>query len=128
MDVNATYDTAAWVRAYLDIWKGMLHLTDKEVELTALIAERHLSLESSVTSPDLLAELLLSPTAKQQIRQAMASEEAGEDRVPMSANNLQNYLSSLKDKGVLTPQGDKFLLNALLIPQLTLTFNFTINK
>ena len=44
----------------------------------------------------------------------------------VSANNLQNYLTSLKEKGVLVPYEDKFLLAPLLVPDTQLTFNFLV--
>ena len=126
MHVNLSGDQETWVTNYLTIWQGFLGLTERELELTTLIALRYLQLQASVTDEALLAELLLSPTAKQHIRLALATEEPGKDRVPMSANNLQNYLASLRDKGVLVPLGSKLTLYARLIPQQTITFNFTV--
>jgi hypothetical protein len=123
MEVNATYNTEDWVDAYLTIWKGMLKLTDQELEVTKLIALRHMELSQDIKGERLLAELLLSPTAKVHIRKALPTNGS-----PMSANNLQNYLTALKEKGVLTPFEDKFLLNHLLIPQTQLTFNFLVKE
>ena len=122
MHVNLSGDQETWVTNYLTIWQGFLGLTERELELTTLIALRYLQLQASVTDEALLAELLLSPTAKQHIRVALATAE---DQ-PMSANNLQNYLASLRNKGVLVPSGGKLTLYARLIPQQTITFNFTI--
>jgi len=121
MQVNLSGDQETWVTNYLTIWQGFLGLTERELELTTLIALRYLELQSSVTDEALLAELLLSSTAKQHIRQALAV-----DGQPMSANNLQNYLASLRDKGVLVPLNGKLTLYARLIPQQTITFNFTV--
>ena len=131
MHVNLSGDQETWVTNYLTIWQGFLGLTEREVALTTLIALRYLQLQASVSDEALLAELLLSPTAKQQIRTAMAVDPSVEggpplDKVPMSANNLQNYLASLRDKGVLRPLGGKLTLEPRLIPQQTITFNFTI--
>ena len=126
MQVTLSGDQETWVTNYLTIWQGFLGLTERELELTTLIALRYLQLQASVTDEALLAELLLSPTAKQHIRQALATEEPGKDRVPMSANNLQNYLASLREKGVLVPSGGKLTLYDRLIPQQTITFNFTV--
>ena len=121
MQVNLSGDQETWVTNYLTIWQGFLGLTERELELTTLIALRYLELQSSVTDEALLAELLLSSTAKQHIRTALAVESQ-----PMSANNLQNYLASLRDKGVLVPLNGKLTLYARLIPQQTITFNFTV--
>ena len=121
MHVNLSGDQETWVTNYLTIWQGFLGLTERELELTTLIALRYLELQASVTDEALLAELLLSPTAKQHIRQALAVEDQ-----PMSANNLQNYLASLREKGVLVPSGGKLTLYARLIPHQTITFNFTV--
>lgn len=121
MQVTLSGDRETWVTNYLTIWQGFLGLTERELVLATLIALRYLELQASVTDEALLAELLLSPTAKQHIRQAMATEQQA-----MSANNLQNYLASLRDKGVLRPLGGKLTLEPRLIPQRTITFNFTI--
>ena len=131
MQVNLSGDQETWVTNYLTIWQGFLGLTEREMALTTLIALRYLQLQASVTDEALLAELLLSPTAKQHIRTAMAVDPSVEggpllDKVPMSANNLQNYLASLREKGVLVPSGNKLTLYARLIPQQTITFNFTV--
>jgi hypothetical protein len=126
MQVNLSGDTETWVTNYLTIWQGFLGLTERELELTTLIALRYLELQASVSSEALLAELLLSPTAKQQIRLALATQTGEGDAVPMSANNLQNYLTSLREKGVLRPLGSKLTLEPRLIPQQTITFNFTV--
>jgi hypothetical protein len=123
MEVNATYNREGWVDAYLTIWQGMLGLTERELEVTKLICLRYLDLTKDIKGQPLLAELLLSPNAKLQFRKALSS-----DGTPMSANNLQNYLTALKDKGVLVPYQDKFLPYAFLIPQKTLTFNFTVKE
>lgn len=102
--------------AYLTAWQGILGLTEKELELTAHIALHYLSLSQQVKEANLIPELLLSTTAKVHIRQQLG----------MSANNLQNYLASLKAKNVLQPAGDRYTLNPLLIPDTELTFKFPL--
>jgi hypothetical protein len=128
MQVTLSGDTEIWVTNYLTIWQGFLGLTERELELTVLIALRYLELRQQVANETLLAELLLSPDARHQIRLALGTEEDGRNRVPMSANNLQNYLASLRDKGVLRLLGSKLTLEPRLIPQQTITFTFTVTE
>ena len=126
MHVALSGDQDTWLTNYLTLWQGFLGLTERELELTVLIAGRYLELQASVASEELLAELLLSPSARQRIRTAMATQEDGREPVPMSANNLQNFLASLKAKGVLRPAGGKLTLEPRLVPQQTITFTFTV--
>ncbi len=124
MNVTLTKNREDWILSYLTIWQSFLNLTERELELTALIAARYLELTASVQDQRLLAELLLSPSAKLSFRRALSKA----DEESMSANNLQNYFSSLKDKGVLVPLDDKYTLYDKLIPRETITFTFTIQE
>lgn len=117
MQVNAIYDTPTWVRAYLTIWQGILSLTDRELDLLCLIGERQVLLMQKVLDPDLLGEMLLSTSSRTLMKQTLG----------MNSNHFQNTLTSLLGKGALlrTEEGH-YRLSKKLIPQPTITFNFTV--
>jgi len=119
MNVSLKRNKQDWVASYLTIWQGFMGLTEREVEVLTLIALRYLELQESVTEPKLLAELLLSAGARVALRAQLGEE------VPLSVNGLQNYLSSLQKKEALLPLEGRLILNPKLVPQKTITFNFT---
>ena len=101
--------------ASITLWQGALGFTDREVELLALIAIRHKHLAETVADEELAAELLLSAGFRTELR----------EKLNASANNLQNYVKSLREKGALLPTSGGDKLSPKLHLKESITFTFT---
>ena len=46
----------------------------------------------------------------------------------MSVQNFNNYIKSLKDKGMIIAVGETYDINPWLYPQKTITFKYEVNE
>jgi hypothetical protein len=114
--VTATLTKDQWVRAYLTLWQGMLNLTDKELEIAVTLIRHFLLIRTRVSDDETASYLMLSRGTRRKIKLEHN----------LSAAGLGNYLIAFTKKGLLTKDDGVYKVVDKLIPQESITFNFTI--
>ena len=107
---------ADFPRDYLKTINGSLKLTDKELDLAAIIIGMYMEYQSKMAEP-YLSKYIFSTEGRKQI-----CESSGD----LSAQNLGNKLKQLVDKRILQLVDGTYILNKKCMPVTELTFRFYI--
>ena len=103
------------VKVYLNLWNGILGLTEKEILITEALISKYLELKKVIADEKYLYEILFSTQSLKEIRTKVDIKEA----------MLNNYKSKLKDKRVLLMDDDgNYSLDERVIPVKEITFRF----
>ena len=99
-----------FVQSYTALLSGLLRLTDTELlVLVELVWKIYIGYNS---------EEVFSPEGRREIREALPK--------PMSVQNFNNYLMSLKRKKAITEKDGKYSINPYLYPRTEITFTYKV--
>lgn len=107
---------ADFPKDFLKVINGSLKLTDKELDLAAIIIGMYLTYQSKMEEP-FLSKYIFSTEGRKQICEASGD---------LSAQNLGNKLKQLVDKRVLQQINGDYILNKKCMPTPEITFRFFI--
>jgi len=113
MEINRAVDSESFYIEYIHAFNGFLRLSKKEILVVAELLKENAKLNKE--SKDLLFETT--------IRKRIQS------KLNMTVYNLNNYISSLKTKGILKEEHGILSINKKIIPEMvngkaTLKYNF----
>lgn len=113
-----------FVKNYVALMSGLMRLTDTELDILVMIVWRFYTMKSSGV-PELERRVtVLSPEGRGEIRELFEEET----KRPMSVQNFNNYIKSLKDKGAIIKIDDYYDINPWLYPVNQITFKYEVNE
>mgnify|MGYP001486882904 CR=1 FL=1 len=95
-------------KVYLSIINGLLHLTNKEIQVLSELLRLH-ELDAR-TKPGLTAE------ERSRLLFSFESRNILQKRLGITQFNLNNYMKSLRTKRVIIVENDLYRINPMLIP------------
>jgi hypothetical protein len=101
-------------RMYVQVWNGVLGLTDKELEVTVAIVTQYQHLLSEGAPKKHISGLLFSTPTRKLLQSQLS----------LSPQSLNNYLKFLLEKGVIKERDGEYSLDERLIPENSLQFSF----
>ena len=101
---------------FLQVINGNLKLTEKELQLAAIILGMYLKYRNKMNEP-FLSKYIFSTEGRKEI-----CDSSGE----LSAQNLGNKLKQLVDKRILQSVNGTYLINHKCLPEQEITFKFVI--
>jgi hypothetical protein len=109
-NVNSKYfkiSTQEFFKDYLNAVNGMLVLSTKDIVVLAPLLEQYNNIREKTTNNEIINELLFSSNYR-----SLASNSIG-----ISTMNFNNYIASLKKKGVINDKGNGFMeINETILP------------
>jgi hypothetical protein len=115
--INAEVSKDQFIRHYLILWNGMLHLTEKELDILEATIEKYLELVIVIRDRKYLYDFLFSASVQKEIR----------EKIGMKEQTFHNYKASLRNKGIISLDKDgNPSLDARVIPVEEITFKFKV--
>lgn len=114
--ITAEVTKEQFTRHYLVLWNGMLHLTEKELDLLEALVNKYIEL-NVIKDRKYRYDLLFSSQILKEIR----------NKIGMKEQAFNNYKCALRNKGIIITDGDgNPSLDPRVIPIEEVTFKFKI--
>ena len=113
--VKVNTDKLGFSKAYLTLFNGTLKLTDRELDLLALLLDKYMEFKEQGLQEPFLSKFVFSTETKREVQAALG----------INSQYFQNIVSNLAKKGVLIKEGAglyKFIPH--IIPQREIGFSF----
>lgn len=113
--VKVNTDKLGFSKAYLTLFNGSLKLTDRELDLLALLLDKYLEFRDQGLKEPFLTKFVFSTDVKRDIQQEL----------DINSQYFQNIISNLAKKGVLFSKGSgQYEFVPSLIPKRKIEFWF----